>query len=205
MLFRKATWPGLTDGSVTVAVRWWKRPTVKAGGTLRTPAGMLAIDSVEVVEPGDLTDDDARRAGHADLAALLADLGPGEPGRRLHRVTFHPTGDDPRDALRRDDDLDAEVITTLIARLDRMDRAAPTPWTRPTLRIIAERPGVVSTDLAANLGMERPAFKANVRKLKALGLTESLEVGYRLSPRGAALLAALDISGDGHPPGVLPG
>jgi ribosomal protein S19E (S16A) len=27
-----------------------------------------------------------------------------------------------------------------------------------------------------------------VRKLKELGLTESLEVGYRLSPRGRALL-----------------
>ena len=40
--------------------------------------------------------------------------------------------------------------------------------------------------------MDRPAFKLNVRKLKALGLTESLEVGYRLSPRGAAFLAAAD-------------
>jgi hypothetical protein len=38
--------------------------------------------------------------------------------------------------------------------------------------------------------MERLPFKANVRKLKALGLTESLDVGYRLSPRGEALLAA---------------
>ena len=27
-----------------------------------------------------------------------------------------------------------------------------------------------------------------MRKLKALGLTESLEVGYRLSPRGRAFL-----------------
>jgi hypothetical protein len=31
-------------------------------------------------------------------------------------------------------------------------------------------------------------FKADVRKLKELGLTESLEVGYRLSPRGRAVL-----------------
>jgi len=30
-----------------------------------------------------------------------------------------------------------------------------------------------------------------VRKLKELGLTESLEVGYRLSPRGRALLERL--------------
>ena len=34
-------------------------------------------------------------------------------------------------------------------------------------------------------------FKTDVRKLKELGLTESLEVGYRLSPRGEAVLRAL--------------
>jgi hypothetical protein len=57
---------------------------------------------------------------------------------------------------------------------------------------VAERPGVVSTVLAQEAGRERMAYKADVRKLKALGLTESLPVGYRLSPRGEALLAALD-------------
>jgi hypothetical protein len=42
--------------------------------------------------------------------------------------------------------------------------------------------------LAERFGRERLPFKADVRKLKALGLTESLEVGYRLSPRGRAYL-----------------
>ena len=42
------------------------------------------------------------------------------------------------------------------------------------------------------LELDKVKFKNNVRRLKALGLTESLEVGYRLSPRGAALLAALE-------------
>jgi biotin operon repressor len=50
---------------------------------------------------------------------------------------------------------------------------------------------VRAADLAAGLGRERAAFKADVRKLKELGLTESLEVGYRLSPRGRALLGRL--------------
>ena len=31
-------------------------------------------------------------------------------------------------------------------------------------------------------------FKRDVRKLKELGLTESLEIGYRISPRGETLL-----------------
>jgi hypothetical protein len=44
--------------------------------------------------------------------------------------------------------------------------------------------------LAEAAGQERLAFKTRVRRLKALGLTESLEVGYRLSPRGRAFLAA---------------
>ena len=48
---------------------------------------------------------------------------------------------------------------------------------------------MVSTELAAAAGQERAYFKLRVRRLKALGLTESLEVGYRLSPRGAAYLA----------------
>ena len=38
------------------------------------------------------------------------------------------------------------------------------------------------------MGRERLAFKADVRKLKNLGLTLSHEVGYSLSPRGQAYL-----------------
>jgi hypothetical protein len=60
------------------------------------------------------------------------------------------------------------------------------------LRLIADNPGVVSTDLAPQVGMERPPFKLNVRKLKASGLTESLEIGYQVSPRGRAVLRALE-------------
>jgi hypothetical protein len=58
------------------------------------------------------------------------------------------------------------------------------------LRAIAERPGVRAADLAASLGRETQPFKLDVRKLKKLGLTLSLEVGYRVSPRGEAYLAA---------------
>ena len=43
-------------------------------------------------------------------------------------------------------------------------------------------------DLAAQVGRETGEFKRDVRKLKELGLTISLEVGYRLSPRGQAYL-----------------
>jgi hypothetical protein len=76
------------------------------------------------------------------------------------------------------------------AKLDWIDRAADRPWTRQALELIAQHPGVVSTELAAAAGQERAAFKIRIRRLKALGLTESLEFGYRLSPRGRRLCAS---------------
>ncbi len=83
-------------------------------------------------------------------------------------------------------DLDDETIDR---RLSRLDATSPTgPWTRATLDIIARCPAVRAGDLAAELGRERLPFKADVRKLKRLGLTESLDVGYRLSARGRAYL-----------------
>jgi hypothetical protein len=190
LLFRKQFWAGISDGSITLAVRRWKRPTVKAGGTLRSPAGFLAIDAVEVIAESDVDENVARRAGYESLNALRRELGPPARDRMLYRIDFHRGGDDPRTVLREDSVLDAGDLAAIGARLDRMDRAASEPWTRATLHTIAARPGVVSTKLAAEAGMERATFKANVSKLKALGLTESLDVGYRLSPRGTAFLAA---------------
>jgi hypothetical protein len=179
MLFDSRSWPGLADGSITVALRRWKRPTVKAGGTLQTPGGLLAIDEVEPVDIEDLTIDDARAAGFADLPAALPAL---RPEGLLYRVRFHRIGDDPRIALRQRAQFDG-------AELDRMTAAvARLPWAIPILRLIGDNPGVVSTELATKLDMDRPEFKLRVRRLKALGLTESLKVGYRLSPRGAAFL-----------------
>jgi hypothetical protein len=145
---------------------------------------------VEIVGEDHVNDADARRAGYADLAELRKELGPPAADRALYRVEFHLAGPDPRDELRADDVLSPDDVAELRKRLDRLDRAAAKPWTDATLRAIGEQPAVVSTTLAEQLGIERPAFKLNVRKLKALGLTESLEVGYRLSPRGAAFLAA---------------
>ena len=86
-------------------------------------------------------------------------------------------------------DLSPADRAELDRRLDRLDRAAAHgPWTRAALAVIAGRPGRRAADLAAWFGRETQPFKTDVRKLKNLGLTESLEVGYRLSPRGEAYL-----------------
>src|SRR5688572_17436861 len=184
MLFRLDELRRIQEGEITLAFRRWRRPTVKAGGTLRTKIGVLAIDSVEPVGEDDVTDEDARRAGAPDRATLLAGL---RPEGRLHRVELRLAGPDPRIALRKRSRISPSERAAIDARLARLDAASRHgPWTGTVLRLIAERPGTRAPDLAASLGRETAPFKADVRKLKELGLTESLEVGYRLSPRGRA-------------------
>jgi hypothetical protein len=182
VLFNHQVWAGLADGTVTVAFRRWKRPTVKAGGTLQSPGGLLAIDEVVTIGPQDVHDVDARAAGAANREAVLASL---RPDGQLYRVRFHRIGEDPRIELRQRTAFDEAELPELIQTVTRI------PWAAPILRLIADNPGVVSTDLAPRVGLERAPFKQRVRRLKALGLTESLDVGYRLSPRGAVLLNQL--------------
>ncbi|ADB52200.1 hypothetical protein [Conexibacter woesei] len=192
MLFRQHLHPGLADGSVTLAFRRWRRPTVKAGGTLRSPIGVLAIDAVDVVPAHTISDDDARRAGAADRAALLRELRAGE-NDEIHRIAFHHVGADPRTALREDGDLSPEQLDALRARLAQIDaRSGRGAWTVATLELIRAHPGTRAGDLAARVQREKLRFKTDVRKLKELGLTESLGTGYRLSPRGEALMTAID-------------
>ena len=192
MLLKRETLEGIAEGRITLAFRRWKRPTVRAGGELRTAIGVLGIDGVDAIEEGDITEGNARAAGYPTRAALLAELNR-RPEGDLYRVALHLAGDDPRTALREQDALDAEAVAAIAARLARFDRSSRHgPWTETVLRLIADSPGVRAPDLAASLGRDTQPFKRDVRKLKELGLTESLEVGYRLSPRGRAWLATLD-------------
>jgi len=187
MLFPKRLWPDIADGSVTLAFRRWERPRARAGARHRTPAGVVEIDSIKAVDPAGITDAAARRAGAADADEIRAIL-----ARRAgthYRVAFHFVGADPRIELRAASSMPDSAWADLAAELDRIDRATKRgPWTVETLRLIGDRPEVAAADLAAAVGRERLPFKADVRRLKELGLTESLRPGYRLSPRGAGLL-----------------
>lgn len=195
MLFRKRDLERIAAGSVTLAFRRWDRPHAKPGSRMRTAVGVVAIDAVEPVSEAELDDEAARRAGYDGRAELLSDLDRYQGGR-LFRIEVRLAGADPRIGLREQAELDPDELASLRARLARMDaRSSHGPWTWATLRLIAERPAVRAGDLAVSLGRERLPFKSDVRKLKELGLTESLEVGYRLSPRGRALLAGADPPG----------
>ena len=194
MLFTAATLRGLTEGRVSCTYRRWEVVRPKVGSRFTTSAGVIQVTSITRAEEQQLTERDAAEAGFDSVAELIKwcrAKGNGD----LYRIGIALAGPDPRIELRRTDNLDPADIATLNAKLDRMDHAAEQPWTRSTLRQISRLPGVVSTELAAEVGEERRAYKLRVRRLKALGLTESLERGYRLSPRGQAYLAALDSTG----------
>lgn len=181
MLFKMATLEAIAAGKVTLAFRRWKRPTVAAGRQLRTAIGVLDILTVEPIST--ITDADARKAGYANAAAASADL---RTEGALYRISFRPAGADPRIALRSDARLSAADRADIEAQLAKLDRRSA--WTGEALDAIARHPGRRAPELAAALGRETLPFKRDVRKLKELGLTESLEVGYRLSPRGRAFL-----------------
>jgi len=193
MLFRPVTLRRIADGAVTLAFRRWIQPRVKAGGSQRTAIGVIAFDAVEAVDRDDLAEADATAAGFGSTRELLAFVDRRTTGT-IYRIRLRLVGPDPRIALR-ESLPDSRQLRELTDCLDRLDRASHHgSWTRPVLRLIRDRPGVRARDLAASFGRERAPFKLDVRKLKELGLTESLSPGYRLSPRGRALLDALESS-----------
>jgi len=191
MRFRDA----IERGTVTLTFRRWKRRQVVAGNTYRTAAGRIVVDAIDVVDPERITLADAKRAGFSSRAELLGELrGPAD--LPTYRVRFHPAADaDPRTALAADGALSPADVDEIARRLERLDRASSHgSWTHEVLGTIAARPAVRAADLAAGFGRETQPFKLDVRKLKNLGLTVSLDVGYRLSPRGEAYLAAVHAS-----------
>jgi hypothetical protein len=188
MLIPLRTLDAIAAGRVDLAFRRWARPAVRAGGTQRTAIGVVRFDAVEPVDLAAVTDTEAARAGFADRAALSAELDRHRDGQ-LYRIRLHRDGDDPRLALREDDALSDADVATITTRLDRLDRASSHgAWTRDTLALIRDRPATRAPDLAASVGRETQPFKLDVRKLKNLGLTISLRVGYELSPRGRVYL-----------------
>lgn len=195
LLFQKRFHSGLVSGGVSLTFRAWEKPRVKVGGRYRVhPIGVVEVDEVQWVQLGDISDDDARLSGFESRAELLEYMtpvlkAPPTDTTRVLKIRLHHGGDGDRVHTALETDLTRETIAELSKRLARLD--ADSRWTYETLRLIAKLPRVAASTLAKSIGRETLPFKVDVRKLKKLGLTQSFEVGYELSPRGRAFLEAV--------------
>ena len=186
MRFTQATLKSIASGEITLAFRRWDKPLAKTGGRQRTSVGELSIESVTEIQAEEVTDAYARAAGYASRTAMFAE--PVFDGAApLWRIAFSLHAD-PRIALRNSVPTGAD-LDDLLKRLDaKKARSDFDPFSY--LDLIADNEARRAPDLAAMLKLETKVFKRQVRQLKELGLTESLSVGYRVSPRGHAILAA---------------
>lgn len=192
MLIKNVILDDIKAGRISLIFRRWKRPGVKAGGTQMTQRGVLAIDSVDVVTERKITDEDAIAAGFESKKELLAQLIERDEPTEIYRIAVRFAGEDPRKELRQNADLSPDEIAEIIAKVRKLDAGSKRGnWTQMYLQMIHDQPNTHAAILAEQIGLDIPHFKPWVRKLKALGLTESLRPGYRLSPRGEKVLAAI--------------
>lgn len=190
MLIKDETIEKIKSGEITTLFRRWSRPGAKAGGSQMTQGGVIGIDTVDVVTEDEITEPDASEAGYPSRDKLLSGLSYRDDP--IYRIRVHFAGEDPRVALRENDDLSDKELNDIIAKLEKLDKNSKRgPWTLSYLQVIHDMPNTYSGLLADYLGFSIPEFKPWVRKLKALGLTESLHPGYRLSPRGEKVLKAI--------------
>ena len=189
LMFTSEDHERVAAGEITVTWRLWKYAHVKAGKLYASGfpfGGAIAVEDVRAVRAADITDADAQEAGQRDARALIefarSHTGRSvEPDTLLYRVQFHFQPEAPPKQ-----EYSLEEVTT---RLERLDSASGIgPWTLQVLRLIESNPGVVSRQLAPQMEMPRDEFKLSVRKLKGLGLTTSLLVGYELTELGQTYL-----------------
>jgi hypothetical protein len=191
MLINQAVAAGIADGSITLVLRRWDAPRAKQSGTQRTPAGTIRIDGVREY-PSDylVTRAQARAAGFVDAKSAQAELDR-RPAAHTYVIAVSYLAPDERHDLAADDRLTEPEVARITSRLRAWDAASSDgPWTVEYLTLIAANEAVRAPDLATSVGQETARFKRRVRQLKGLGLTISLDVGYRISPRGTAYLTS---------------
>lgn len=192
LLFQKKFHAGLVDGSITRTFRLWESPHVKTGGRYRVhPIGVVEVSAIRRVPLSELTDPDARAGGFESKAALIEYMRPVAKAPLTDQslvfdVTLAHAGDGDRVEVAMEGNLSPADVEAIAKRLARLD--GKKPWTKTVLQLIKRRPRIAASKLAKSLGLETEPFKVNVRKLKRLGLTQSFEVGYEVSPRGVAFM-----------------
>ena len=95
MLLKRELLEEIKAGKVDLVFRRWSRPSVKAGGTLKTKVGLLRIGSITEMSPDDVTAADARRAGFEDVAGFRRWLDTMKQGPLFHRIEVSYLGPAP--------------------------------------------------------------------------------------------------------------
>ena len=193
VLFTMEFWPGLADGSITVTFRRWSRAQVKLGGSYRTPAGvMIRVTGLKQQRIAAITKADAARCGQP--ANGCSSISAARPTSSCGASSSSATARIRVSARRERDSMSDAELRDVLTRRTRLDpRGEPRPLDRRRAAHHRRAARRAQPDLSrAAHGMETAPFKLDVRKLKALGLTESLKIGYRISPRGRTVLTALD-------------
>ncbi len=190
MLIKNEVIKKIIAGEISLIFRRWKRASVKAGGTQMTQLGVLGIDAVDIVPESKVTSKDAKAAGFSSKNELLTSMP--DIDLDIYRIKVHYIGEDPRKILRANTELSKAELDEIIENLKKLDTGSQRGnWTQQYLQMIRDQPNTHAQILAESIGLDIPRFKPWVRKLKALGLTESLRPGYRLSPRGEKVLETL--------------
>ena len=86
MLLKLELLDAIKAGQVDLVFRRWSRPSVKAGGTLKTKLGVMSIGAITDMDPADVTEADARRAGFEDVADFRKWLDTMKPGHLFQRI-----------------------------------------------------------------------------------------------------------------------
>lgn len=184
MLLSQKTLDAIVTGEIDRVYRRWKRPGVVVGTLQRTSHGLVEVIGVRQVEESEIEPD---AAGCDTTEEVLAGIRPPESGRSLYEVRVRWAGEDPRLSLRETTDFDEAAMEAMDKVVSGIGRHGG-PTGIELLQLIAANPATLAQDLANEMGVERDVLKRRIRQLKEIGLTESLRVGYRLSPRGKAYL-----------------
>ena len=95
MLIKLDVLEAIKAGKIDLQFRRWTRPSVKAGGTLKTKGGLLKIGRIDAMSPDDVSEAEAKRAGFRDVADFRRWLGTMKEGPLFHRIEISWLGERP--------------------------------------------------------------------------------------------------------------
>ena len=185
MQFTKPFKQAIAAGRITTSFRAWRTPQAKLGGQYNIPPyGAIEVTRIRRQTLAKASAAAIKRAGFENRTALGEFL-KADVDTPLYQIDFKYLG---QSAVKQAPSgrLAAEELDRVLIKLARMDKTQA--WTQAALELIGAQPETRAADLAPHCNMDTPTFKRNIRKLKALGLTQSLATGYKLTARGQQVL-----------------